>query len=157
MDKQKQQLVVLGILVLVLVIFLANAFMPKKKKTSKPAPAAAPSVFVPPPLPPQAQGSGNTGYARATPEETKAQQVTAEMPWKADPFYHALSKEIYQNSNLVLKGVSTGPGRRNYATINSEIVTVGDYIFGYKVEEISRDRVLLKRETESYYLVWPEQ
>ena len=159
MDKQKQQLIILGVLVLVLIVFLVNTFMPKKRSAPPPTPAA--TVSVPPSLnlpPAQAQSAPKAeAGARATAEELKTQQEKAEMEWGMDPFFHTIDKEVYQGSNLALKGISIGKGRRRYATINDEIVTVGDSLFGYRVEEIDKTRVLLKRGAESYYLDFPEQ
>ena len=123
MDKQKQQLVILGILGLVLVVFLVNTFMPKKK----PAPASVPAAAVPGTpvlnLPPAQMSSAPKAEAgaKATAEELKAQQDKAEMEWGVDPFFHSVDKDVYQGSSLVLKGISIGKGRRRYATINDEI------------------------------------
>ena len=156
MDKQKQQLAILGVLLLVLVVFLANAFMPKKKPPVSAAAAVIAPVLSLPPVQavptPKAEVS-----AKAPPDELKAQQDKAAMDWGMDPFFHSAGKEVYQGSSLVLKGISIGKGRRKYATINDEIVTIGDSLFGYNVEEIDKSRVLLKRGSESYYLVFPEQ
>jgi len=159
MDKQKQQLAVLGVLVLVLVVFLVNTFMPKKR--SAPARASAASVSENPilNLPPAQMSSAPKAEAgaKASPEDIKAQQDKANMEWGMDPFFHTIDKDVYQGSSLALKGISIGKGRRRYATINDQIVTIGDSLFGYRVEEIDKTRVLLKRGAESYYLVFPEQ
>ncbi len=153
MDKQKQQLAILGGLGLVLVVLLANAFMPKKKSVYTPPPPDISSTLVIPNVPVRV----DTGYAKASSDDLAAQAEKVKKDWGTDPFYHAISKEVYQGSNLALKGVSLGPARRRYATINDEIVTVGDMVFGYRVEEIQKNKVLLKKGTESYYLVWPDQ
>jgi len=159
MEKQKQQLLILVSLMRVLVIALANAFMPKKKK---PAPASSPAsdaspLLAPIPVPPVVVKTNNDAVsAKATADELMAQQQHADKPWGVDPFFHVVDKEVYQGSGLVLKGVSIGEGRRRYATINTEIVTIGDTIYGYRVEEIDKTKVLLKRGAESYYLVWNE-
>jgi hypothetical protein len=68
-----------------------------------------------------------------------------------------MSKDIYTGSNLMLKGVSIGKGRKSYAFINDEIVSVGDIIYGYKVTEVEKNKVLLQRGPESFYLVLPEE
>ena len=144
---------------LVLVVFLVNVFMPKKKPLLAPS-AAASAVNIPvlnlPALQAKNEPKAEAG-AKASAEELKSQQDKAAMDWGMDPFFHAVNKDIYHGSSLTLKGVSIGKGRRKYATINVEIVTIGDSLFGYRVEEIDKSRVLLKRGTESYYLVFPEQ
>jgi len=159
MDKQKQQLAILGGLSLVLIFFLVTTFMPKKKSSRMAAAAntsAGPLLNLPQPASSEAPRA-ETGAAKATPEELKSQQEKTAMDWGMDPFFHLVDKEVYKGSSLTLKGVSIGKGRRRYATINDEIVTTGDSAFGYRVEEIDKTRVLLKRGDESYYLVFPEQ
>jgi hypothetical protein len=159
MDKQKQQLVILGALFLVLVFFLVTTFMPKKKSPSPVSAentAGGPVLNLPVPVVQEAP-KPDTNAAKASAEELRSQQEKAEMDWAMDPFFHSVDKEVYQGSSLTLKGVSIGRGRRRYATINDQIVTIGDSLFGYRVEEIDKTRVLLKRGTESYYLVFPEQ
>lgn len=157
MDKQKQQLIGLGALVLVLVVLMVNAFMPKKPRPNPVPSAAAPAsglAFTPPAAAPESKIE--TGYAKATSDEINEQLAHAQKDWGADPFFRRAGKEVLQGSSLTLKGISMGSGRRKYAAINDQIVTVGDIIFDYRVEEIEKTRVLLKRGTESYYLVWPE-
>lgn len=156
MDKKKQQLIILSILTLVLGGALVNAFMPKKR--SKPAIAVStePVLLTPVASVPSTAPRFDAAGAKASNEESIEQQGVADKPWGADPFFHVVSNEVFEGSSLVLKGVSIGAGRRKYATINNEIVTVGDTVFGYRVEAIDQTKVLLKRGTESYYLVWSE-
>lgn len=159
MDKQKQQLAVLAVLILVLVVFLVNTFMPKKKSAVPRVAAASASdnpVLNPPVTPALSASKADVG-AKASSEELKTQQDKANMDWGMDPFFHSADKDVHQGSSLALKGISIGKGRRRYATINDQIVTIGDTLFGYRVEEIDRTRVLLKRGSERYYLVFPEQ
>ncbi len=156
MDKKKIELIVTGILVLVFVLVLLNSLKPKRGRrrssVSVPKPAATPNVTLPPPV---VKGKGAAREASA--KELEEQKKRANLDWGIDPFYHPIRKEIIGGSNLVLKGISIGKGRKGYACINDEIVSEGEKIAGYEVVKVEKDRVLLKKGQESFYLVLPEE
>jgi len=153
MDKQKIQIIITSILVVILIIVVFINFKPKprKKPVVKPKPVDKINI----PLPPPGAKKSSPPSATATPEELETQRKRAKMEWGLDPFYHAISKEIRMGSGLKLKGISFGGGK-GYAFIDNEIVTVGDVIAGYEVKEIQKNKVLLKRGDENFYLLLPE-
>ena len=76
--------------------------------------------------------------------------------WKRDPFYNKMRTEVYQSSNLQLKGISMG-NNKPYVTINDQILTLGDVIAGHKLVEIQRNKVLLQKGADRFYLQLPEE
>lgn len=153
MDKQKQQLIITAALGLVLVVVAVVNLKPKKKR---PAPvisqeASATSVVVPEAVTPAAQGT-----VSASPKDLEDQAKRAQLDWGLDPFYHAVKTEIYQSSSFVLKGVSLGKDK-GYVFVNDQILTIGDTIAGYKVVEVQKNKVLLSKGNEKFYLVLPEE
>jgi hypothetical protein len=85
------------------------------------------------------------------------QKKRAEAPWGRDPFSSDTYKSGQASSELKLQGISTRKDNVGFAFINNEIVKIGDSIGGYEVAEISKDRVLLKKGTQSFYLTFPEE
>ena len=157
MNKQQKQYIMLGGLVLVLAVVVIFNFRPAPKKTvSGGSTAPQPAEAIKPPTR-QVISTPSVAEALATPKEREEQMAIAEKDWGLDPFYHALSKDVYTGSNLMLKGVSIGKDKPGYAFINDEIVSLGDIIYGYKVAEVQKNKVLLERGPESFYLVLPEQ
>lgn len=92
-----------------------------------------------------------------SPKEYEEQIKKTQMEWGLDPFFHAVSKSEEGGSHFVLKGVSIGKQRKNYAFINNEIVKIGDSIYGYKVIEVHNNKVRLQKGEESFYLILPEK
>ena len=139
-----------GILAAVLV---QNVFMRRK------SPKKAPSAVV---TPAAMQGNGAPGDAagaRALPEvKMKLQKERAEKQWGRDPFQRTRTAEFgYRTSSLELKGISIGAKGEGYALINQEIVKVGDTVEGCEVISIERNRVLLQKGGQSFYLKLPEE
>jgi hypothetical protein len=155
MDKKKIELIVTGVLILVFIFAVVNAFKPRRQR-SRPSPEAvkvkkAKEAIVP--LPKEVKSS----FPSASPQLLSLQKERAELDWGRDPFSKAVRKEFYSGTSLVLKGISLGREGRGYALINDEVVTVGDTISGYQVMEVEKNRVFLKKEEESFYLVLPEE
>lgn len=74
--------------------------------------------------------------------------------WARDPFEYVeteTDKGGYTDA-LSLRGVSIGKDRPCFAFINNEIVRVGDFIGGYQVVQIERDKVLVKKGNQAFYL-----
>jgi len=153
MDKKKIELIITGILIIVFVIVLANSLKPRRpKKVVKP-----PTEIKVKELPSIPIKIKEREYNVATPSELTAQKKRAELEWGIDPFYHPVKKDVASSLRLVLKGVSIGKGRKNYAFINDEIVAEGERISGYKVVRVEKNRVLLRRGKEEFYLILPEE
>jgi hypothetical protein len=153
MDKKKIEFIATGVLIVVFIFVLANAFKPKKPKP-KPTPEAVkeekripvPSVEETKPLP-----------STVSPKLISLQKERAKLDWGRDPFSRVMREEVYSGTSLILKGVSLGRDGVGYAFINDEVVTVGDTIAGYQVIEVEKNKVLLRKEEESFYLVLPEE
>lgn len=163
MTKQQNQIIITSILVVVLVITVILN-LPKKEKPSPPAqpqqPPSTPQPRVPvaprrptTPIRPPATAED----AVASLEELEAQKKRAQLDWGMDPFYHPIKKEIYKGAGLELKGISIVKGKEGYVFINDEILTIGDVIAGYRVEEIQKNKVLLRKSNESFYLILHEE
>ncbi len=138
-----------------LIIAIVTNLKPKKsRRRSIPERKESEIQIEPLVLPP---GEGKKTFPPESGDYAAAQKKRLMLKWGLDPFYHPIKKEILQSSMLVLKGISVGEDKRGYAFINTEIVTVGDTIADYKIMEVERNRVLLKKGTESFYLVLPEE
>jgi hypothetical protein len=123
-----------------------------KPKQRKPAPAAA----VDQAGPQSAALPAATGFVPADSAVLEAQRRNAEKPWGRDPFA-ADPYKAGQVSELSLAGISYRADRLGYAFISDEIVKVGDSVRGYTVVEILKDKVLLRKGAQSFYLTFPEQ
>ncbi len=93
----------------------------------------------------------------AAQRELNLQKERSETAWGRDPFSPSKSGLEYQRSDLELKGISVGKDKAGFAFINNEIVKTGDKIGGYEVGEVEKDRVLLKKGGQSFYLTLPEE
>lgn len=153
MDKQKKQLIIVGVLILVFIFSLLNSL--KKKPATKGGvqvePAAGGGV-------PQPAATQQAVSAPTKPSEKKLNEQfeRAKLAWGRDPFAAPSEKE-YQIGELQLKGISFDKKNGGYAFINSDIVKKGDIVGDYEVVEIEKDRVLLKKGNQSFYLVFPGQ
>ncbi len=155
MDKQKTQILVTALLVPVLIFFLIKNLAPKKKPEKKLKPAA-----VEQPALPAVEGSAQgqvPGSSIADASDLGFQQVRAKMEWGRDPFSRVAGKEMFTSATLELNGISFARNKKSYVMINGEILTVGDMIFDYTVAEINKDRVLITRGDESFYLALPQE
>ena len=151
MNKKKVEVIITGILIVVFIIVLANSLKPRRpKKVVKPRVEI--KIKKPPSLPVKTEK-----YNIATPSQLTAQKERAKLDWGIDPFYHPIKKDVASSLRLVLKGVSIGKGRKNYAFINNEIVAEGEKISGYEVVRVEKNRVLLRRGEEEFYLILPEE
>jgi hypothetical protein len=153
MNQQQKIIVTIGMALLLGIILLVQ-FRPKKKSAS-----IAALVEVAPVLPAVAAAvKEKTGTALlATTEELAKQKKRSTTEWGDDPFYRSMQKEIYKSSSLVLKGISLAKDRPSYATVNDQILTLGDQIAGYFVKEIQYNKILLQKGNEKFYLVLPEE
>lgn len=85
------------------------------------------------------------------------QKKRAEAPWGRDPFSSDTYKSGQASSELKLQGISYRKDNVGFAFINNEIVKKGDTIVDYEVEEVLKDRVLLKKGSQSFYLTFPSE
>ncbi|MDD5654841.1 MAG: hypothetical protein PHR91_04280, partial [Candidatus Omnitrophica bacterium] len=90
--------------------------------------------------------------------KAKLQKEYAAKPWGRDPFLRVKTVEAgSRTSSLELKGISIGSDKKGFALINQEIVRVGDKIEGCEVLNIEKNRVLLQKGGQSFYLKLPEE
>ena len=87
----------------------------------------------------------------------ESQRKRAQGPWGRDPFTSDVYKSVRSESELKLQGISYREDKVGFAFINNEIVKKGDTVGGYEVAEILKDRVLLKKGSQSFYLAFPEE
>jgi len=59
-------------------------------------------------------------------------------------------------NELVLKGISFSHNKKGYAFINDQIVSVGDALGGYDISRIEKDRVMLTRGAQTFFLTFSE-
>lgn len=152
MTKEQKQLIFIGVgIIILIIVFLSNLKGEKKKKLAPPAQnvtSATPAtmaVSTPKSVPVERKGKG-----------LDAQKKRAELPWGRDPFLSDIEKGD-QISELRLQGISFGGNKVGYAFINNIIVKKGDKVGEYEVFEIFKDRVLLRKGNQSFYLVFPEE
>ena len=88
----------------------------------------------------------------------KLQKEHAAKPWGRDPFVRLKTLEAgSRTSSLELKGISIGMDKKGFALINQEIVRVGDKIEGCDVLSVEKNRVLLQKNGQKFYLKLPEE
>jgi hypothetical protein len=150
MNKQIKQLIITGVLIIVLIFLVLGNL--KKKPTKKPVPVSsevsAPAVAKPPAV-------QSASFTPLDEGRLKMQKERLNLPWGKSPFKSSPDKD-YQKTSLELKGISLGKDKKNFAFINNEIVKVGDKVEDYEVVEIEKNRVLLKKQDQGFYLTLPE-
>ncbi|MFA6217417.1 MAG: hypothetical protein WDL87_07175 [Candidatus Omnitrophota bacterium] len=151
MSKQIKQFILTGCLIVVLAfVTLGNL---KKKPSKAPIPETQTTVSLAPPV-----AVLSPSMSAATPaagDTMRIQQLErGKLSWGRDPFIALFDKE-FKMDELKLQGISFGKGRAGYAFINNEIVKQGDAVGGYEVVEVQKAKVLLKKESQSFYLTFP--
>jgi hypothetical protein len=148
MTKELKQIIITGVLIVVLIFVM----MSNLKKTTK-KPVAQPVAVEAAPAFPVA--SPNKPVLPAGDGVLNVQNERAKLPWGRDPFVIMLDEE-FGIDQIRLQGISFGKDKSGYANINGEIVTQGDTIAGYEVGPIEKDKVLLKKDGQSFYLTFSE-
>jgi len=157
MNKQKKEIIITIFLVVIFAFFLIKNIKPKRRKPLPRGKALTREI----------DGSGEserTGekedsglLGRGNSADISEQGVKAQQAWGRDPFCQTGLEEVYDNTRLTLRGVSISNDKKAYAFINEQIVTVGDIIADYQVKEIQKNKVLLERGSENFYLGLPEE
>lgn len=148
MDKQQKQLIIAGVLIIALIFSVMNSLRkkPKKKASLLPETPAESSS-------PGATADSSSGQA-VNNNKLSVQQERLKLPWGRDPFAEPSERE-YQIGELELKGISFGKDKKGFAFINNEIVRKGDKVGSYEVVEVEKDKVLLKKGNQDFYLAFP--
>jgi len=148
MDRRKKEIIITVILV---VIFLAAIIINvTRQKHPRKGKELVVSLKV-------KEGKSPSKSVKANADIIALQKKRAELAWGRDPFFFTKIKKFYKGQQLLLKGISLGKDGRGYAFVNDEIVTVGDVVGGYKVMEIKRDKILLKKGSDTFYLGMPAE
>ncbi|MDD2703658.1 MAG: hypothetical protein PHC33_06635 [Candidatus Omnitrophica bacterium] len=149
-SKDQKQLAIVGVLLVVMVMVFMNNMKPRKKKNI-PVPPAPSAEADPPVSLPAAQAKTDSKKS-----ETGQKKRADSLGWGRDPFlpYEAQKTE---ETGFILKGVSLGKGKKGYALINDEIVKSGDTFTGHEVVTVEKDKVLLRKSGQSFYIVFPDE
>lgn len=153
MGKEKIEIGVTIAGVVIFIIIIIGNFKPKSS-AGKSVDHAAGSAAQQQPGP-TLKTAANSQLVPAAQQELNIQKEHAELAWGRDPFSASKAGLEYQRSDLELKGISIGKDKTGFAFINNEIVKTGDKIGGYEVGEVEKNRVLLKKGGQSFYLTLP--
>lgn len=133
MDKNKQQLIILGIIVAVLIVATAKvvlkprSFLGKSGTNSEDAAAAAPAAEKPSPQ--------------------KGRVTSSFKSWGRDPFAIGGGPAEAGSGTASLTGIFCDP-KESYCIIGGKVAKVGDEVSGYKILEITEDHVTVKAGDE---------
>ena len=157
MSKQQTEIVITAVLIGVLALLVAGSLKGKAKK--KPV-AEAPEEAI---KPAQPQGLTKAAPMPEVRDENAAkkmdtlQKERAQLAWGRNPFSALKVSQEFQKAHLELKGISVGKDKKALAFINTEIVKQGDTLGAYEVVEIEKDKVLLRKDEQSFYITLPEE
>jgi len=147
----KEIIITVVLIVILVVIVISNLKGGKKAGKAKRVSGRQQIVKVTP----------SSGSIPADKKTLSLQKQRAEtLSWDRDPFVYVeaeVDRKDYRTSTLQLKGISLGRDKIGYAFINDEILKVGDTIGGYEVLQIQKDKVLLRKGNQSFYLTLPEE
>lgn len=156
--KEKIQLGVTVIGAIVLIALLAGSFGKKPKKGGTVKPASGSSAALAASKNQPAVSLQQAAEAIAADSGTIGLQKEREsIPWGRDPFSASKISREYQRADLELKGISFGADKSGFAFINNEIVKSGDKVGDYEVVTVEKDKILLKRGSQSFYLALPKE
>ncbi len=148
MDRKKKEIfitVILGVILLIAISMNLKRLKSTKKTTETPLSIEKPATEV------------SSKSIKANADVIALQKQRANLVWGRDPFFFTQAKKVYTGQKLFLKGISLGKDGKGYVFVNDQILTVGDVVGGYKVMEIKKDRVLLKKGSDTFYLGLPEE
>ena len=147
MTRSQQQGIIFVALLGVLVVVYARAF-----RRASHAQPSDPTAEVPPPAPAaSSQGAPAALLAPEVPAQREAQRErAAQLAWGRDPFMRGA--RAGQASGLTLSGVLWDPNQP-MAIINGQMVHVGDELEGYRILEITQDRVSVTDGTQTLQLL----
>ncbi|MFH1398056.1 MAG: hypothetical protein ABIH27_05870 [Candidatus Omnitrophota bacterium] len=150
MTKEVKQFIMVAVLVIVLIFVMLSSF--KKKPTKKKAPIVKSPAELAVDIKALSPGPG----ILLDNKEIALQKQRMDLDWGKDPFNMAIEKE-FQLADLKLKGISYGEGKKGYAFINDEIVKPGDRVGDYEVVEVEKNKVLLQKAGQSFYLAFEQE
>lgn len=151
MTKQTTQLAITACLIVALLFIVANNLKKKSLPGKRAAAQGAATQTVP-----AAYQAPAVASPAADDAKILAQRERAALAWGRDVFSQATDKE-YQRSDLSLKGISFGADQTGFAFINDDIVKVGDKVGDYEILEIHKDKVLVGKGTQNFYLTLSQE
>jgi len=128
-DKNKQQLAVLGVVIAIFIVVTAIAVLKpraKRPEQAKAVPSAAAPVQKPAPQ--------------------RERMVSSFNSWGRDPFATG-GGSAEQGGPASLSGIFCDP-KKSYCIIDGKVAKVGDEVSGYKILEITKDTVTVKAGDE---------
>ena len=147
MKKEHIQLAVIGIGV----CMLAYSLQANLKKAVK-----RPVTFEMQPAPVVSVPGGALPGARTRDSIWALQTERWKSGWGRDPFWEA-SDTAGKLNEFELKGISFSRNTKGYALINDQIFSVGDMMGGYEISRVEKDRVMLTRGTQTFFLTFSEK
>lgn len=144
---RRQQTMLLAGLAAVMVAVYARAFLPSHRRVATPSTgAASPSG--------QAAVTEQPVAVPALPDRsvqhTAQQARAAELSWSRDPFTRGAVAG--QESGLALSGILWDP-QAPIAIINGQMLHLGEELEGYRVTEITQERVSMTDGTQTFQLM----
>ena len=157
MNKEKVQLAVIAVGIVIFIALSAGGLKkkPAKGQAQESAPAALSLAASPGKT--DSRSAPFLPVSSADESDLTLQKERMKLEWGRDPFISLRTAKDYQRASLELKGISLGKNKNGFAFINSEIVKKGDTIGEYEVTEIQKDKVLLRKGQQSFYLVLPQE
>ena len=153
MSKEKLEIGATIAGVVIFIIIIIGNFKPKSSAGKSVGPSAGAAAQQQPGA--ILKAAANPRLVPSDQQELNLQKEHTELAWGRDPFSPSKTGLEYQRSDLELKGISVGKDKAGFAFINNEIVKTGDKIGGYEVGEVEKNRVLLKKGGQSFYLPLP--
>ena len=148
MDKKKIEIIAAGGLIIVLVIMLIPVITKRSSKVVKKQQVSTEETSI---------AEFVSKSAKADENIRNLQDKRSQADWGRDPFFFSEVKKVYKGKAIVLRGVSVDSKGKGYALVNDDIVTIGDIVSGYTVMEVQKNKVLLQRGKDSFYLGLPEE
>jgi len=145
--KEHMQLAVIGVGLPVLAFFIVAGLKPAAKQQPEAGGAAAVTA--------EAVIPAVSVDGRGRDKITALQLKRWENSWGRDPFL-SMSDSAGTLNEFELKGISFARDKKGYAFINDQIVGVGDTMSGYQVSRIYKDRVMLTRGSQTFFLTFSE-
>lgn len=157
MSKEKIQLAVIAVGIVIFIALSAGSLKKKPAKGQAQESAPAAQSLAASPGKTDSRSAPFLPASSADESDLSLQKERMKLDWGRDPFGSLRSAKDYQRASLELKGISLGKNKNGFAFINSEIVKIGDTIGEYEVTEIQRNRVMLRKGQQSFYLLLPRE
>ena len=126
MDKNKQQLIILGVVVAILIVAtVMTVFRPRAKKAEQA----------------KTHSAAATAVQKTAPQ--KGQIISSSKSWGRDPFAIGGGSTEEGGGPVSLSGIFCDPPK-SYCIIDGKVAKVGDEVSGYRILEINKDTVTVK-------------